>query len=44
MFDEAKDYAFKLAKEKGYVFVHPYEDEYVIAGQGTNWPRDFRAS
>ncbi|MBC7465121.1 MAG: threonine ammonia-lyase [Bdellovibrio sp.] len=35
MFDEAKDYAFKLAKEKGYVFVHPYEDEYVIAGQGT---------
>lgn len=34
-FDEAKEYAFKLAKEKGYVFVHPYEDEYVIAGQGT---------
>lgn len=35
MFDEAKEHAFKLAKEKGYVFVHPYEDEYVIAGQGT---------
>lgn len=35
MFDESKDYAFKLAKEKGYTFVHPYEDEYVIAGQGT---------
>ena len=35
MFDEAKDYAYKLAKEKGYVFVHPYEDEYVTAGQGT---------
>lgn len=35
MFDEAKDHALKLAKEKGYVFVHPYEDEYVIAGQGT---------
>ncbi|MFZ3229759.1 MAG: threonine ammonia-lyase [Pseudobdellovibrio sp.] len=35
MFDEAKDYAFKLAKEKDYIFVHPYEDEYVIAGQGT---------
>jgi threonine dehydratase len=34
-FDEAKDYAFKLAKEKNLVFVHPYEDEYVIAGQGT---------
>lgn len=35
MFDESKDYAFKLAKEKGYIFVHPYEDEFVIAGQGT---------
>lgn len=35
MFDEAKDHAFKLAKEQGYVFVHPYEDEKVIAGQGT---------
>lgn len=35
MFDEAKDHAFKLAKEHGYVFVHPYEDERVIAGQGT---------
>lgn len=34
-FDEAKEYAFKLSKEKGYVFVHPYEDEKVIAGQGT---------
>lgn len=35
MFDESKEYALKLAKEKGYVFVHPYEDEKVIAGQGT---------
>lgn len=35
MFDEAKEHAFKLAKEHGYVFVHPYEDEKVIAGQGT---------
>lgn len=34
-FDEAKDYAFQLAEEKGYIFVHPYEDEKVIAGQGT---------
>ncbi len=34
-FDEAKEHAFQLAKEKGYVFVHPYEDEKVIAGQGT---------
>lgn len=35
LFDEAKDYAYELAKEKNYVFVHPYEDEKVIAGQGT---------
>ena len=35
MFDEARDHAVELAKEKGYVFVHPYEDEKVIAGQGT---------
>lgn len=34
-FDEAKDYAYQLAQEKSYVFVHPYEDEKVIAGQGT---------
>ena len=35
MFDESKEYAMKLAAEKGYVFVHPFEDEKVIAGQGT---------
>lgn len=34
-FDDAKAYAYQLAQEKGYVFVHPYEDEKVIAGQGT---------
>lgn len=35
IFDEAKEYALKLAEEKKYVFVHPFEDEKVIAGQGT---------
>lgn len=35
IFDEAKEHALSLAKEKGYTFVHPYEDEHVIAGQGT---------
>lgn len=34
-FDEAKEKAYQLAREKSYVFVHPYEDEKVIAGQGT---------
>ncbi len=34
-FDEAKVHAFKLSGERGLVFVHPYDDEKVIAGQGT---------
>ena len=34
-FDEAKEHAFGLAEKHGYVFVHPYEDEKVISGQGT---------
>ena len=33
--DEAADYAYKLANEKGLTFVHPYDDPLVIAGQGT---------
>lgn len=35
IYDEAYEYARHLEKEKSYVFVHPYEDPYVIAGQGT---------
>jgi threonine dehydratase len=34
-FDEAKDHAFELAGARGLTFVHPYDDEKVIAGQGT---------
>lgn len=34
-FDEAYLYARELEKQKGYVFVHPYEDPHIIAGQGT---------
>ena len=34
-FDETKEYAYQLAKEKSYAFVHPFEDERIIAGQGT---------
>lgn len=33
--DEAGDYAHRLEKENGAVFVHPYDDESVIAGQGS---------
>ncbi len=34
-FDAAKDYALELAKTRSSVWVHPYDDEKVIAGQGT---------
>lgn len=34
-FDQARDYALALAAKEGYVFVHPYDDPDVIAGQGT---------
>ncbi|WP_295902964.1 threonine ammonia-lyase [uncultured Bdellovibrio sp.] len=35
IYDEAYEYAQKLEKENGYTFVHPYQDPFVIAGQGT---------
>jgi threonine dehydratase len=34
-FDGAKDFAVKAAVERGLTLVHPYNDEKVIAGQGT---------
>ena len=34
-FDEAAAYAQELVQEKGYVYIHPFDDEDVIAGQGT---------
>ena len=34
-FDEAKTHALQLAVERKLTFVHPYDDEKVIAGQGT---------
>lgn len=34
-YDEAYALSAKMAEEKGYTFVHPYDDEDVIAGQGT---------
>ena len=34
-FDEAKAHAVQLAAERNLEFVHPYDDEKVIAGQGT---------
>lgn len=33
--DEALSYAKELQKQTGYVFIHPFDDEAVIAGQGT---------
>jgi len=34
-YDEASQYCEKLVKEKGYTYVHPFDDPDVIAGQGT---------
>jgi len=34
-FDQARAHAYALAREQGRVFVHPYDDVDVIAGQGT---------
>jgi threonine dehydratase len=34
-FDEAKSHAIELAPTLGLEFVHPYDDDHVIAGQGT---------
>jgi len=34
-FPEALAYSLKLVDEKGYVYVHPYDDPDTIAGQGT---------
>ncbi|HEX3210811.1 MAG TPA: pyridoxal-phosphate dependent enzyme, partial [Geminicoccaceae bacterium] len=33
--EEAADYARKLAAERDLVFIHPYDDPAIIAGQGT---------
>ncbi len=35
VYDEACGYALKLAEEKGYTFVHPFDDTAVATGQGT---------
>lgn len=35
VFDEACDYAYKLADENGYTFIHPFNDLDVATGQGT---------
>ncbi len=35
VYDEACQHAYDLAKEKGYTFIHPFNDEMVATGQGT---------
>ena len=34
-YDEAHDRAVQLQEETGMTFIHPYDDELVIAGQGS---------
>ena len=35
VYDDAYNKALQLKDEKGYTFIHPFDDEDVIAGQGT---------
>ncbi|MCD7847617.1 MAG: threonine ammonia-lyase [Oscillospiraceae bacterium] len=35
VYDEACEYAMKLAEENGYTFIHPFDDLTVATGQGT---------
>jgi len=35
VYDEACEYAYKLADENGYTFIHPFDDPVVATGQGT---------
>lgn len=35
VYDEACEYALKLAKEQGYTFIHPFDDLDVATGQGS---------
>lgn len=35
VYDDAYNHALNLRDEKGYTFIHPFDDEDVIAGQGT---------
>ena len=35
VYDEACEYALRLAEENGYTFIHPFDDETVATGQGT---------
>ena len=34
-FDQAREHAMQLAASEGLTFIHPFDDELVIAGQGT---------
>ncbi len=35
VYDESCEYAYQLAKENGYTFIHPFDDLGVATGQGT---------
>lgn len=35
VYDDACQFALQLAEEKGYTFIHPFDDEVVSTGQGT---------
>ena len=44
VYDDAYNRALELRDQYGYTFIHPFDDEDVIAGQGTNWFGTFRTA
>ena len=43
VYDEACEYAYQLAEENGYTFIHPFDDPTVATGQGTIAMEIFKA-
>ena len=44
VYDDAYNKAIELRDKEGYTFIHPFDDEDVIAGQGTIGLEDLRIS
>ena len=42
VYDESCEYAMQLSREKGYTFVHPFDDPTIATGQGTIMMEIFR--
>jgi threonine dehydratase len=43
-YSEAAEACAELTHKTGRTFIHPFDDPLVIAGQGNNWPRNYRTA